>query len=491
MRESGVLLPIASLPSPYGIGCFSKEAYQFVDQLKAGGQKYWQILPLGPTGYGDSPYQSFSTFAGNPYYIDLQQLIDEGLISKSMTEAWHFEENERYIDYEKIYRSRKPLLEEAFAKARARVDDKFEQFCKEEADWLEDYTLYMALKDHFGGISWQFWDEAIRLRQPKAMAEYAQILEKERRFYAYTQYLFMRQWQALKRYAATQGIQIIGDIPIYVALDSVDTWAQSELFLLDEQKTPIGVAGCPPDAFAATGQLWGNPLYAWEKHEKQAYSWWVSRIRHCFKLYDVVRIDHFRGFDAYYAIPAADETAEFGEWQPGPGYKLFETIKRELGEVRIIAEDLGYLTDSVRELLAHTGYPGMKVLQFAFDAREDSDYLPHNYDHNCVVYTGTHDNDTLRGWYEKLPQADRELARDYAYIPHEALCCTRLIALAYQSVADLVVVPLQDFLGLGSEARINTPSTLGENWKWRLQEGAFNERHTDLMAQMVRVYKRT
>ncbi|MGL4738057.1 MAG: 4-alpha-glucanotransferase [Cellulosilyticaceae bacterium] len=491
MRESGVLLPIASLPSPYGIGCFSKEAYRFVDQLKAGGQKYWQILPLGPTGYGDSPYQSFSTFAGNPYYIDLQQLIDEGLINEAMTKPWHFEENEGYIDYEKVYRSRKPLLEAAFAKTGAKEDEKFEQFCKEEAYWLEDYTLYMALKDHFGGSSWQLWDEPIRLREPEAMIAYTKRLEKEKQFYAYTQYLFMSQWQALKDYAHTQGIQIIGDIPIYVALDSVDTWAQSDLFLLDEKKAPISVAGCPPDAFAATGQLWGNPLYVWEKHEAQDYKWWISRVRHCFKLYDVVRIDHFRGFDAYYAIPAADETAEFGKWQTGPGYQLFEAIKRQLGDVRIIAEDLGYLTESVKKLLAQTGYPGMKVIQFAFDAREDSDYLPHNYDHNCVVYTGTHDNDTLKGWYEKLPEADRHMAEDYAYIPQDQLCCQRLIALAYQSVADLVVVPLQDFLELGSEARINTPSTLGGNWKWRLKEGMLGDTYVAALAKMVATYKRT
>ncbi|MGL4344669.1 MAG: 4-alpha-glucanotransferase [Cellulosilyticaceae bacterium] len=490
MRESGILFPIASLPSPYGIGCFSKEAYRFVDLLVEGKQKYWQILPLGPTGFGDSPYQSFSTFAGNPYLIDLEELIEEGLLSKVQCDSWHFEQNEFGVDYDKIYRSRKQLLREAFAQAKLEEDTQFETFRREEASWVEDYAVYMAIKEHLGGISWQQWETDIKAREPEAIQAYGNLLSQEITFHVYTQYVFMKQWLKLKAYANQKGIQIIGDIPIYVALDSVDTWAGSELFLLDEQKEPVRVAGCPPDAFSATGQLWGNPLYDWEKHKANDYKWWTQRIAHCLKLYDVVRIDHFRAFDAYYAIPSGEATAEHGEWWNGPGYALFEAVHQVLGDVRIIAEDLGYLTDSVRELLARTGYPGMKVIQFAFDSREDSDYLPHNYNHNCVVYTGTHDNDTLRGWYEKLQGEDKEMAKAYAYIPEEKLCCKRLIALAYQSVADLVIVPLQDFLEIGSEARINTPSTLGENWKWRLGNEHFAKIETKQMASLVSLYKR-
>ena len=468
MRESGVLLPVASLPSDYGIGCFSKEAYEFVDQLKAGGQKNWQILPLGPTGYGDSPYQSFSTFAGNPYFIDLETLIKEGLLTREECDACDFGDNAEFIDYEKIYFSRFKILRKAFE--RFVPDEEFETFAEENKAWLEDYALYMAIKNSLGGISWSQWPAELKRRVPEAMEEKKKELEEEIQFIRFQQYEFTKQWTRLKKYANDQGIRIIGDIPIYVAFDSADAWANPQLFQFDEECTPIAVAGCPPDAFAATGQLWGNPLYDWEYHEKTGFAWWIQRLEYCYKLYDVVRVDHFRGFDEYYAIPYGDKTAENGKWRKGPGLELFKAVKKAMGEMSIIAEDLGYLTDSVRQLVKDTGYPGMKVLQFAFDSREESDYLPHNYEHNCVVYTGTHDNNTILGWLDEMAPEDRLLAERYLdnrYTRKEDMPWD-FIRLAMASVADLAITPIQEFLCLGGEARINRPSTLGTNWKWRL-----------------------
>ena len=394
MRKCGVLMPVASLPSRFGIGGFSKEAYDFVDFLEQGGQSLWQILPLGPTGYGDSPYQSFSTFAGNPYYISLDALIEDGLLTEEECEAADYGDNPDYINYEKIYNTRFALLRKAFAGTDVDQDEKYQKFVADNAAWLKDYAMYMAIKDSLGGIAWIEWDEDIRLRRPSAMAHYEELLKDDIAFYSYLQYLFATQWAQLKAYANKKGIQIIGDIPIYVAFDSADTWANPELFQLDEENIPTAVAGCPPDAFSATGQLWGNPLYRWDYHEKTGFAWWIRRLEYCFTIYDVVRIDHFRGFDEYWAIPYGDPTAEFGRWEKGPGYALFAAMKKALGNREVIAEDLGFLTPSVLKLVKKSGYPGMKVLQFAFDSREESDYLPHNYTKNCVVYTGTHDNDT-------------------------------------------------------------------------------------------------
>ena len=390
-------MPVFSLPSKYGIGCFSKEAYKFVDKLKKAGQSYWQILPLGPTGYGDSPYQSFSTFAGNPYYIDLKTLIKEGLLTKKECKAYDFGENDKEIDYEKIYRSRFKVLKKAYD--RFEKNEEFTSFINENDYWLEDYALYMAIKDRNNGVSWKEWEAPLRDRDEAALAQAREELAEEIDFYRFQQYEFDRQWKKLHAYANAQGVKIIGDIPIYVAFDSADTWASPKLFQFDENNNPTGVAGCPPDAFSATGQLWGNPLYNWEYHKETGYAWWIQRIAYCLKLYDVVRIDHFRGFDEYYAIPYGDETAVNGKWMPGPGMDLFRAIEAKLGRPEIIAEDLGFLTSSVLKLLEDSGFPGMKVLQFAFDARESSNYLPHTYPTNCVVYTGTHDNDTTRGWY--------------------------------------------------------------------------------------------
>ena len=492
MRRNGMLLPIASLPSPYGIGGFSKEAYEFIDLLEETGQKLWQILPLGPTSYGDSPYQSFSTFAGNPYFIDLDTLAEKGWLTKEACEASDYGDNESYIDYGRIYNSRFVLLKQAFLNSDVLSDEKFAEFCKANQHWLPDYALYMALKNQNDGKSWIEWEEEIRLRKPEAVEYYKKELEEECNFYEFLQYEFHEQWTKVKEYAHEKGIQIVGDVPIYVAFDSADTWANPELFQLDEKNLPLGVAGCPPDAFSATGQLWGNPLYNWAYHKKTGYDWWLKRIAYCFDLYDIVRIDHFRGFDEYYSIPYGDETAVNGHWEKGPGMDLFNTVKEKLGELDIIAEDLGFLTESVFQLLKDSGYPGMKVLQFAFDPSEDSDYLTYKYQRNCVVYTGTHDNDTTAGWFEKLSDEDREVALRYMnsfYTPKEEQHWD-LIALAMRSTADTCIIPVQDFLGLGSEARINMPSTLGDNWKWRMTKGAFSEELKEKIRRMTKLYGR-
>ena len=344
-------MAISSIPSAYGIGTFSKEAYRFVDFLQEAGQKLWQILPLGPTGYGDSPYQSFSTFAGNPYYIDLEKLTEEGLLEKAEADACDFGSHPEYVDYEKIYLSRFTVLKKAFERFRTAVRPAYNEFLRDNADWLEDYAFYMAVKNHFEGKSWLEWDEDIRLRKEEAIAEYKEMLKDEIAFYQFQQYEFKKQWLELKTYANDRGIQIVGDIPIYVALDSADTWAHKELFRLNEEGVPTAVAGCPPDGFSPTGQLWGNPLYNWEYHKNTGYSWWMKRLRYCFELYDIVRIDHFRGFDEYYSIPYGDKTAEFGHWEKGPGYDIFDTMKRVLGDKPVIAEDLGFLTEAVIELV--------------------------------------------------------------------------------------------------------------------------------------------
>lgn len=492
MRESGILMPIFSLPSRYGIGCFSKEAYEFVDLLKEAGQKKWQILPLGPTGYGDSPYQSFSTFAGNPYFIDPETLVDEGLLMIHECEdsmpAETVEDNS--IDYEWLYQHRFELLRQAFR--RFTPDAGYEKFLADNEDWLTDYCLYMAIKANQGNVSYIEWKDEYRNREPQAIAEAKEIFKEEIDFYRFQQYEFRKQWDKLHAYAHKQGVEIIGDIPIYVAFDSADTWADPKLFQIGEDNLPTGVAGCPPDAFSATGQLWGNPLFNWEYHKQTGYAWWLKRIAHCFSLYDVVRIDHFRGFDEYYAIPYGDKTAEFGKWMPGPGMDLFGTVKEKLGDLRIIAEDLGFLTDSVRQLLVDSGYPGMKVLQFAFDSREPSNYLPHTYPRNCVVYTGTHDNTTTRGWYHEIRPDCRAFAKEYMHVDalDEDSLSWNFITLAMSSVADLCVIPMQDYLCLDEKARINTPSTLGGNWTWRMDREAFTSQLAQQIHRMTEIYGR-
>ena len=496
MRKSGILMAVSSLPSKYGIGSFSKEAYEWVDFLAKAGQKFWQILPLGPTGYGDSPYQSFSTFAGNPYYIDLEALIEQGLLSVEDCDKEDLGQNAQYVDYEKIYYGKFRLLRKAYENALADKEHplennkEFVRFCKEEKSWLDDYALFMALKDENDGKSFLEWENALRTRKKTELAKAKNRLKKETDFYRFLQFHFMIQWLKLKEYANESGVEIIGDIPIYVALDSSDTWAHPELFQLDNNGLPTGVAGCPPDYFSKTGQLWGNPLYNWDYHKKTGFKWWMERLGNCFRLYDMVRIDHFRGFDAYYNIPYGDKTAEFGHWEDGPGYDLFKEMSEVLGDKPVIAEDLGLLTDSVIRLVERCGYPGMKILEFAFDSNEDNDYLPHNYQKNCVVYTGTHDNDTVLGWYPTLKRKDRKFLRDYLGIKRTGNLNWELIRLGMSSVAETCIIPIQDVIGLGSEGRMNTPSTLGYNWQWRLLKGQCTEEMAQKLNRMVKVYGR-
>lgn len=492
MRACGVLMPVASLPSAYGIGAFSKQAYEFIDLLKRAGQKYWQILPIGPTGYGDSPYQTFSAFAGNPYFIDLNDWIERGLLTKAECDACQFDSQDSSVDYEQLYQNRYRLWKLAYQRSGAENQPEFQDFCRENQWWLDNYSLYTAVKKYFKDVSWTEWEEDIRYRRPEAVAYYEEKLKPEIGIWKFLQYEFRVQWDRLKGYANQQGIRMIGDIPIYVAFDSADCWSQPELFQLDQERMPIAVAGCPPDGFSDDGQLWGNPLYDWDYHKGQSYSWWIQRISYCFKLYDTLRVDHFRGFDEYYSIPAGQETARGGWWKPGPGYDIFDQLEQKLGKLDIIAEDLGFLTPTVLELVAKTGYPGMKVLQFAFDSREASDYLPHNYGKNCVVYTGTHDNQTTKGWYQTLEGGDKKLAMDYVnlYGREDDEILWEFIRLALMSVADLAVIPMQDYLGLDDQARINTPSTLGGNWTWRMKEGEFTPDLADKMRNMAVLYGR-
>lgn len=479
-RSAGILLSITSLPSKYGIGCFSKSAYDFVDWLKEAGQTYWQILPLGPTSYGDSPYQSFSTFAGNPYFISLEALIEEGVLTAEECDAVDFGEDPSDVDYEKIYNGRYPLLRKAYERSNISENWEYQQFMRENGWWLTDYALFMAVKDRFDGVQWTEWPEDIRLRWGYSMDYYRTELYFDIEFQQYLQFKFYQQWGKLKAYANSKGIQLIGDIPIYVAMDSADAWANPQLFQLNAENVPTAVAGCPPDGFSATGQLWGNPLYNWDYHRNTGYQWWISRLAHCFRLYDVVRIDHFRGFDEYFSIPYGDKTAMNGHWEKGPGIDLFRHIEWALGWKQVVAEDLGFMTDTVRDLVRESGFPNMKVLEFAFDSRDSgcaSDYLPHNYTENCVAYTGTHDNETIAGWFKAITDEERQLARDYIcdqYTPVEELH-KAFISVVMRSRANLCVVPMQDYFGYDNSCRMNTPSTVGENWRWRLKEGELTE----------------
>ena len=495
-RTAGILMPISSLPGKYGIGCFNLKAYEFVDFLRDAGQTYWQILPIHPTSYGDSPYQSFSTFAGNPYFIDLEALIAEGVLSNAECDSVFFGDEEDDINYAALYDGRKILLTMAYERSRISENPEYQKFTADNGWWLEDYALFMALKDFFNGQCWYEWPEDIRLRYDYALDHYRRELYFDIEYQKYLQFKFFQQYGWLKNYANSQGVKIIGDIPIYVAMDSADTWANPRLFQLDDRNMPTAVAGCPPDGFSATGQLWGNPLYRWDYHRETGFDWWLTRLWYVYQLYDVTRIDHFRGFDEYYSIPYGHKTAEFGHWEKGPGIELFRRAEEVLGWHEVIAEDLGFVTDSVRQLVRDSGFPGMKVLQFAFDSRDTGsarDYLPHNYTENAVVYTGTHDNDTTIGWFEAISDDDWNLARDYLcdfYTPDEEMD-RPFVALAMQSIARMCIIPMQDYLGLGSEARMNTPSTIGCNWRWRMTEDQFTEDLCrDILAQ-TRRYGRT
>lgn len=489
MRTSGILMPIFSLPSPHGIGTFGKKAYEFVDFLVKGGQSYWQILPLNPTNYGDSPYQSFSSFAGNPYFIDLDMLLEEGLLTAAEILEADFGDDPESVDYGKLYHNRIPLLKTAYSRFKANA--KYKAFCKENAYWLDEYALFMALKNAHNDIAWENWEDELRFRSKKAIAEvkkeYAEVID----FYRFVQFKFDQQWQALKAYANDNGIKIVGDIPIYVAYDSADTWSDPSQFWLDEELKPVKVAGCPPDAFSEDGQLWGNPLYRWDVMKNDGYSWWKKRLGYAMKLYDLIRIDHFRGFEAYYTIPYGDKNAKKGSWKKGPNLALFNEMKKEFGDdLPIIAEDLGFLTEGVYKMLRKSGFPGMKVMQFAFDGRAENEYLPHNHIKNCVVYTGTHDNDTIMGWYETASKKSLEQAKKYMHFSEDEGFNWTMMRTALMSVADTVILMMHDLIGLDSKARINTPSTVGGNWQWRIADGCINDWLAKILLENTTTYGR-
>ena len=489
-RASGILLPISALPSPYGIGTLGKAAYAFADFLHAAGQKYWQLLPLGPTSYGDSPYQSFSTFAGNPYFIDLDLLAEEGLLDKEDLAAADWGNDPRYVDYGKIYEVRFDVLRRAFLRGRERDREAVERF-QAENPWLKNYALYMAVKAHFGMKSWLEWpDEAIRVRAPEAVARYEKELAEDVAFYTYLQYLFFKQWGELREYIHSLGIRIIGDLPIYVAMDSADVWAEPEFFQLGEGNIPTEVSGVPPDYFSADGQLWGNPLYDYDRMRQDGFGWWIRRVEGASRLFDVIRIDHFRGLESYWAVPYGAETAREGRWRKGPGMDLVGVLTQWFHGLDIIAEDLGFLTPEVHQLLRDSGLPGMKVLEFAFDAREPSNYLPHTYESNCVCYVGTHDNETVMQWREQADRADVTFARKYLGLNEAEGFHWGMIRGGMSSVADTFVAQMQDYLGLGAEGRMNTPGTLGNNWRWRLLPGEASPALARKIRQYAHMYGR-
>ena len=512
-RSSGILLPISSLPAPYGIGTLGKCAYEFVDFLTAANQSWWQILPVGPTGYGDSPYQSFSSYAGNPYFIDWDMLVEEGLLRQeeivSLTGEVHDgeapEEEGRdgacahadasRVDYGKLYRDSLRVLERAYQRhlerggeeEKARILDFFQR----NKDWLDSYSLYMAVKKHFNMASWQDWeDEDIRLRKQEALDRYRALLKRDIDFYIFVQYLFFSQWDRLKSYAQEKGIGIIGDIPIYVSMDSADVWAHPEIFLLDEGRRPLKVAGVPPDYFNENGQLWGNPLYNWTALKESGYQWWLQRIFGAARLYDSIRIDHFRGLESYWAVPFGAETAKNGEWVEGPGMDFVGVLKTSFPHMEIIAEDLGYLTPQVRALLAASGFPGMKVLEFAFNPHEPSDYLPHNHVADCVCYGGTHDNAPLMEWYEQGNPEEIAFARAYFGLESDRDFHWSMIRGAMASVAKLLVIQMQDYLGLGASSRMNTPGNPSGNWQWRLLPGQADEGLAKRISAMTEMFER-
>ena len=480
-RESGILMPLSSLPGGYGIGSLGAPARRFVDFMVRAGQAVWQILPVGPTGYGDSPYQSCSAFAGNPYLIDLDLLAADGLLSRADYAFIDWGADPERVDYGLLYQKRLPVLRKAYQNFLARrpvpgcdtpYPDDWYAFTFRTDSWLPEYCLYMAIKQQQGMVDWQQWPRPYRLREPEAIEAFCDEHAEELGFWAFVQYAFDRQWRALKAYANSRGVRIMGDIPIYVAADSADAWTGGQLFEMDADGRPRRVAGCPPDFFSADGQLWGNPLYDWAYHKRTGYAWWIRRVRHALEIYDILRIDHFRGFDTYWAIPAGADTAKYGRWEQGPGMDLFRALKTALGDLPIVAEDLGEMFDSVRTLLKESGFPGMKVLQFALDGT-DNEYLPHNYPANCVCYPGTHDNDTLRGWWENgATEAEREQLTAYLALTEREGLRDGVLRGVLGSPARLAIVPMADWLGLGSAARMNTPGQPAGNWQWRAAPGA-------------------
>ena len=489
MRQSGILMHITSLPGPYGVGTMGKQAFAFVDFLKKAGQSCWQILPLTPTGYGDSPYQSCSTFAGNHYLIDLELLIEEGLLLPSEVENIDWCWSDTKADFGRLYNSRLKVLRLAYERFED-TDESFARFRAENDSWLPDFALFMALKAKNGGAPWYSWEAGLKFRHPDALAKAWEELE-DIQFYCFVQYLFFRQWTALRAYAHENGISIIGDVPIYVPLDSAEVWTQPRLFQLDENLDTVNVAGCPPDAFSEDGQLWGNPLYRWDLHAQDGYRWWLTRLAAAGKLYDVVRMDHFRGFEAYWAIPYGDTTAKGGKWIKGPGMDFINAVKQGLPQLKLIAEDLGFLTQEVLDLRDNSGFPGMKVLEFAFDSREPSDYLPHTYTPNSVCYTGTHDNMTMRQWFDTASADAIAYAKEYMALTEQEGFVWGVVRTAYASVSDLCIIQMPDLLDLGGEARMNFPGTLSDcNWTWRAKNGMMSKALAKKIYNMTKLYGR-
>lgn len=493
-RSSGILLHISSLDGEYGIGDFGQKAYEFVDFLKKADQKLWQILPLGQTGYGDSPYQSFSAFAGNPYFIDLDDLVSNGWLEKKDLEDIKKRNIKDSVDFGLLYHIKIPLLKKAYEGfLKKDTIESIEVFKEKNQYWIEDYCLYMSLKDRFDGKSWQSWPKNYRFKNKEAMVEARASLDYEMGYYLFIQYIFDKQWTRLKKYTNEKGIKVIGDIPIFIAGDSADAWAKGKLFDFNRYKKPRKVAGCPPDAFSRDGQLWGNPLYNWKYMEKTGYEWWIERIRFCFEQHDIVRIDHFRGFESNWAIPADSKTAAKGRWQKGPGMKLFNAIKRRLGDLPIIAEDLGFLTPQVEKMLEDSGYPGMKILQFAFGTEKDNRDLPHNYDEKSVAYTGTHDNDTIVGWYEKIGKKEKMLCDNYLKkldTVESKEINDKFIEAVWGSEAIMTLTQGQDLFGLDGKARMNIPSTSKGNWQWRIGSNVLSDELAEKLKKLTKKHKR-
>ena len=490
MRSSGILMHISSLPSPYGIGTMGKAARQFADFLHRAGQHYWQLLPIGQTGFGNSPYQTCSTCAGNPYFIDPDLLIEEELLLPSEVQAIDWESHAERVDYEFQRSVRFDLLYRAFLRGADRYEREISDF-RRENPWVEEYALFMAVRRSRGGESWALWPEELRKRKRGVKESYATVLAEDMNFYIFLQFLFYRQWNDLREYVHSLGIEIIGDLPIYVPYDSCDVWANPELFQLDEQGRPTAVAGCPPDYFSEDGQLWGNPLYDWDKMRQDGYQWWMERIRNASKLFDVIRIDHFRGLESYWSVPFGEETARNGKWVKGPDHDFIAAVGRNFPKMRLIAEDLGLLTPEVVKLQRDSGYPGMKVLEFAFVPDEPSSYLPHRYERNCICYSGTHDNETLRQWLEALDDRTAAYVMEYLGAKTREDCLWGLLRAGMASVADTFIAQMQDYLELGAEARMNEPGTVSaENWSWRVEESMLTDELADKIARMTKLYER-
>jgi len=489
MRASGILMPVFSLPSPYGVGTLGKDAFEWIDFLKAAGQQYWQILPIGPTGYADSPYQSFSVFAGNPYWIDLDLLISRSLLTRKDVAEAGLCNVPGTIDYSNLFNRRFDLLRKA-AERIEKENKELRLFCLENAYWLTDYALFMSIKTEQGMISCQNWPDNLRLREEGALLESSERLSNEIHFWSVLQFLFYEQWNDLKHYANQKDIKIIGDIPIYVSQDSSDLWANRDLFQVDCEGNMTSVSGCPPDHFNETGQRWGNPLYDWQRHKQTDFAWWISRLSHAGRLFDSVRIDHFRGIAAYYSIPDEYETATVGKWKKGPGKAFISEVKETLPDLMIIAEDLGYLTEGVRRLMKYSEFPGMKVMQFAFDDSESNDYLPHRYEKNSVVYTGTHDNATTREWERSISRKEKAFARKYLGLNLCGNLTRAMVRAAMSSVSDICIIPIQDWLKLGSKARINTPGTATGNWRFRVKKSMLTNKLAAKIRRMTKMYDR-